>query len=83
MHVSKLMFSVRQVCEKYLPNGEGNFGHLCLEMLVGMEYGRCDWSQWSVWKWMKVVESRSDFYVDSRACVRVGMDVSKWLPVNV
>ena len=29
---------------------------------------------------MKTVQS---FYVDSRACVRVGNDVSKWFPVNV
>ena len=24
-----------------------------------------------------------NFYVDSRACVRVGNDVSEWFPVNV
>ena len=29
---------------------------------------------------MKAVQS---FYVDSRACVRVGNDVSEWFPVNV
>ena len=33
----------------------------------------------SVWSWRKIVESS----VDSRACVRVGNDVSEWLPVNV
>ena len=31
-------------------------------------------------KFLKVVQS---FYVDSRACVRVGNDVSEWFPVNV
>ena len=31
-------------------------------------------------KLMKAVQS---FYVDSRACVRVGNDVSEWFPVNV
>ena len=29
---------------------------------------------------LKAVKS---FYVDSRACVRVGMNVTDWLPVNV
>ena len=29
---------------------------------------------------LKTVKS---FYVDSRACVRVGNDVSEWFPVNV
>ena len=31
-------------------------------------------------KLLKVVQR---FYVDSRACVRVEMDVSEWFPVNV
>ena len=31
-------------------------------------------------KMLKAVQS---FYVDSRACVRVGNDVSEWFPVNV
>ena len=31
-------------------------------------------------KFLKAVQS---FYVDSRACVRVGNDVSEWFPVNV
>ena len=29
---------------------------------------------------LKAVQS---FYKDSRACVRVGNDVSKWFPVNI
>ena len=33
-----------------------------------------------VGKLLKAVQS---FYVDSRACVRVGKDVSEWFPVNV
>ena len=36
----------------------------------------------AVWSWRKIVES-SGFYVDSRACVRVGNDVSEWFPVNI
>ena len=31
----------------------------------------------------KIVESGVEFPVDSRACVRVGMDVSEWFPHNV
>ena len=31
----------------------------------------------------KLLKSVKSFYVDSRACVRVGMDVSEWFPVNV
>ena len=37
----------------------------------------------SVWSWRKIVESSAEFYVDSRACVRVGNDVSQCFPVNV
>ena len=37
----------------------------------------------SVWSWREIVESSAEFYVDSRACVRVGNDVSEWFPVNV
>ena len=28
----------------------------------------------SVWSWRKIVESSAEFYVDSRACVRVGCE---------
>ena len=31
----------------------------------------------------KLLKAVHIFYVDSRACVRVGMDVSEWFPVNV
>ena len=31
----------------------------------------------------KLLKARQSFYVDSRACVRVGNDVSEWFPVNV
>ena len=39
--------------------------------------GRCRWS------WGKIVKAAESFYVDSRACVRVGIDVREWFPVNV
>ena len=31
----------------------------------------------------KLLKSVQSFYIDSRACVRVGNDVSEWFPVNV
>ena len=31
----------------------------------------------------KLLKAVQSFYVNSRACVRVGNDVSKWFPVNV
>ena len=31
----------------------------------------------------KLLRAVRSFYVDSRACVRVGNDVNEWLPVNV
>ena len=37
----------------------------------------------SVWSCRKIVESSAVFYVDSRACVRVGNDVSEWFLANV
>ena len=33
--------------------------------------------------WGKIVERSESFYKHSRACVRVGNDVSEWFPVNV
>ena len=31
----------------------------------------------------KLLKAVQSFYVDSRACVHVGNDVSEWFPVNV
>ena len=31
----------------------------------------------------KLLKAVQSFYVDSRACVQVGNDVSEWFPVNV
>ena len=31
----------------------------------------------------KLLKAVQSFYIDSRACVRVGNDVSEWFPVNV
>ena len=37
----------------------------------------------SVWSWRKIIESVQSFYIYSRACVRMGNDLSEWFPVNV
>ena len=47
---------------------------------IDMVCGRCKECMELGGKLLKVVRS---FYVDSRACVRVGNDVSDWFPVNV
>ena len=31
----------------------------------------------------KLLKAVQSFYVDSRECIRVGNDVSEWVPVNV
>ena len=31
----------------------------------------------------KLLKGVQNFYVDSRACVLIGMDVNEWFPVNV
>ena len=31
----------------------------------------------------KLLKAMKSFYIDSRACARVGNDVSEWFPVNV
>ena len=37
----------------------------------------------SVRSWRNIVKSGAEFFVDSRACVRVGSDASEWFLVNV
>ena len=32
---------------------------------------------------VQLLKAMQSFYVDSKACVRVGNDVSEWFPVNV
>ena len=76
---------LRQVCEKYFANGKDVF---CAFMDLEKAYDSIDrhgmWQMLTVYgvggKLLKAVQS---FYVDSRACVRVGNDASEWLPVNV
>ena len=74
-----------QVCEKYLANGKDA---LWAFMDLEKSYDTIDrhgmWQMLRVYgvggKLLKAVQS---FYVDIRACVRVGNDVREWFPVNV
>ena len=77
------VFAVRQECEKYLANGKDVFWAF---KDLKKAYDTIDrhgmWQMLRVYgvggKLLKAVQS---FYVDSRACVRVGNDVSEWFPV--
>ena len=75
------MFVVRQVCEKYLSNGKDVFwAFMDLEKAYDTIDRHCMWQMLRVYgvggKLLKVVQS---FYLDSRACVRVGNDVSEFV----
>ena len=79
------VLAVRQVCEKYLANGKNVFW---VFMDLEKPYDTID--RHGMWQMLKVygikgklLKAVHSFYVDSRACVRVGNDVSEWFPVNV
>ena len=70
------MFAVSQVCEKYPANGKDVFcafidRHGMWHMLRVHRVGR------------KLLKALQSFFVDSRECVPVRMDVSEHFPVNV
>ena len=79
------VFAVRQVCEKYLANGKNVFWAF---MDLEKAYDTID--RHGMWQMLRVygvggklLRAVRSFYVNSRACVRVGNDVSEWFPVNV
>ena len=79
------VFTVRQVCEKYLANKKDVFWAF---MDLENSYDIID--QHGVWQMLRVygvggklLKSVKSFYVDSTACVRVGNDVSEWFSVNI
>ena len=79
------VFAVRQVCEKYLANGKNVFwAFMDLEKAYDTIDRHGMWQMLRVYgvrgKLLKAVQS---FYVDSRARVLVGNDVSEWFPVSV
>ena len=73
------------MCEKYLTNGKDVFwAFMDLEKAYDTVNRHGMWEMLRVYgvgrKLLKAVQS---FYVDSRACVRMGNDVSESFPVNV
>ena len=79
------VFAVRLVCEKYPANGKDVFwAFMELEKTYDTINRHGIWQMLRVYgvggKLLKAVQS---FYIDSRACVWVGNDVSEWFPVNV
>ena len=75
----------RQVCEKYLANGKDVFWAF---MDLEKAYDAID--RHGMWQMIRVygvggklLKAMQSFYIDGRACVRAGNDVSEWFPVNV
>ena len=73
-------FAIRQVFEKYLANGEDLFWAF---MDLEKAYDTIDCH--GMWQMLRVngvggklLKAVQSFYIDSRACVRVGNDVSEW-----
>ena len=79
------IFIVRQICEKYLGKGKDlYFAFLDLEK----GYGRVDRdAMWNVLRLYgiggRLLRGVKILYVGSKACVRVGNEVSEWFPVRV
>ena len=79
------IFAVRQVSEKYLEKGKDVYWAF---MDLEKAYDRIDRN--AMWKMLsmygvggKLLTAVKSFYVDSRACVRVGCRESEWFPVKV
>ena len=79
------LFAVRQVCENYLENGKDVFWAF---MDLEQAYDRIDrhvmYQMLRVYgDERKLLKSVQSYYVDNRECVRVGMYMSQWFPINV
>ena len=79
------IFAVRQVCEKYLAKGKDVFWAF---MDLEKAYDRVDRD--ALWRVLRLygvggnlLKAVQSFYVGSRACVRVGSEVSEWFTVKV
>ena len=79
------VFVVRQICEKYLAKGKDvYFAFMDLEKA----YDRVDRdAMWNVLRLYgvdgKLLSAVKSLYVGSKACVRVGNEMSEWFPVKV
>ena len=82
---SDQIFAVRQVCEKHLAKDKEVFWAF---MDLEKAYDRIDREDlWTVMRMYgiggRLLEGVKSFYMNSRACVRVGNSASDWFPVNV
>ena len=73
------VFPVGQVCEKCLANGKDVFG-----AFMDLEKANDTIDRHGIWQMLRVygvggksLKAVQSFYVDRRACVRVGYDVSE------
>ena len=76
------IFIVRQICEKYLGKGKDvYFAFLDLEKANDRDV------MWNVLRLYgiggRLLQGVKSLYVGSKACVRVGNEVSEWFPVRV
>ena len=79
------VFVVRQVCEKYLAKGKDVYWAF---MDLEKAYDRVDReAMWDVLRLYgvggKLLRAVKSFYIGSKACVRVGNELSEWFPVKV
>ena len=79
------VFVVRHVCEKYLAKGKDVYWAF---MDLEKAYDRVDReAMWDVLQLYgvggKLLRAVKSFYIGSKACVRVGSELSKWYPVKV
>ena len=78
------IFTVRQLCEKSIEKGKEVF---CAFMDLEKAYDRVDRD--ALWQTLRLygvggrlLKAVKSLYVESRACVRVGNELSEWFPVN-
>lgn len=79
------IFTVRQICEKYLAKGKEVYVAF---MDLEKAYDRVDReAMWNVMRLYgvggRLLQAVKSFYKGSKACVRIGNEVSDWFPVRV
>ena len=79
------VFAIREVYEKYIANGKDVFW-----VFMDLEKAYDTIDRHGIWQMLRVygvggklLKAVQSFYVESRACVRVGNDMSEWFLVNV
>ena len=78
-------FVVRQICEKYLGKGKDVYSEF---LDLEKTYDRVDRdAMWNVLRLYgiggRLLRGVKSLYVGSKACARIGNEVSEWFPVRV